>query len=293
MKTIPEISFSKSNRKEIDFEVFTIQSLFRRKDELKTPIDEPHRVGFYHILLITEGQGTHYIDFQPYKFHAGSIIVIAKGQVQAYELSADREGFLILFTERFLFKNLIHSDVLSSYSLYNYYLHSPVTQIEETQHHSFIKIIEEIYHEYYLQDEFAKEDLLRLLLKVILLKVERIIRRSTPPERNTDWLNTFVLFKNHLEKSHHKTRNAEDYADMLNISYKHLNSICKSITGSTAKKCIDEFVVLEIKRQLAVSDASVKELTYVFGFDEPSNFVKYFKKHTSITPSLFKKSLKT
>ncbi|MBU2648666.1 helix-turn-helix transcriptional regulator [bacterium] len=292
MKTIPEISFSRSNRKEIDFDVFTLQSLFARKDKMEIALDEPHRVGFYHILYITEGRGTHYVDFQPCQFQQGSIVVIAKGQVQSFELADDRDGFLILFTESFLLKNLIHSDVLSYHSLSNSYFHSPVIQTEATHHHSFGNIFKEIYDEYGLPDDYIKERLLRLLLKVILLKAERIIRRTTPQEGNSDWFTTFGLFKNHLEQSHHQTRNAEDYADMLNISYKHLNTICKSITGDTAKKCIDEFVVLEIKRQLAISDVSVKELTYFFGFDDPSNFVKYFKKHTSLTPLSFRQSLK-
>ncbi|SLM29662.1 Transcriptional regulator, AraC family (fragment) [Desulfamplus magnetovallimortis] len=71
-----------------------------------------------------------------------------------------------------------------------------------------------------------------------------------------------------------------------------MNKIAKAITGNTVKSFIDNFVILEIKRQLAVSDISIKELTYLMGFEEPTNFVKYFKKHTSQSPAQFKKILK-
>lgn len=47
-------------------------------------------------------------------------------------------------------------------------------------------------------------------------------------------------------------------------------------------------MVLEIKRALATSNASVQEITYTFGFDEPTNFVKYFKKHTGYSPAQFR-----
>ncbi|MBU2628285.1 MAG: helix-turn-helix domain-containing protein, partial [Proteobacteria bacterium] len=123
-------------------------------------------------------------------------------------------------------------------------------------------------------------------------KAERIKRTLIPKEKNSEWFIRFGAFRNHLENHLTETRNAKEYAEMMNISYKHLNDICKSVTGSTAKEFIDNFVVLEIKRHLAISDISVKELTYELGFDEPTNFVKFFKKRANQTPSQFKNDLK-
>lgn len=161
---------------------------------------------------------------------------------------------------------MIHSDILSTNRLYNYHLYELVLQPEETGAELFKKIVNEMYWEYLLSNDFAKE-------------------------KNTEWFTTFSAFKNHLEKHFAETRNAKDYAKMMGISYKHLNAVCKSITGSTAKACIDQFIILEAKRRLAISDISIKELTYTLGFDEPTNFVKFFKKHTLKSTSQFKKNL--
>ena len=79
---------------------------------------------------------------------------------------------------------------------------------------------------------------------------------------------------------------------MMSVSYKHLNTIRKEISGFTAKQFIDNHVILEAKRYLATTDISIKELTYDMGFDEPTNFVKFFSKHTQMTPAVFKKFLK-
>lgn len=84
---------------------------------------------------------------------------------------------------------------------------------------------------------------------------------------------------------------AKDYAAHLKISHKHLNTICKYATGKTSKQYIDSNIIIEIKRWLSSSSHSVKELTYKFGFDEPTNFLKYFKKHTGKTPIQFKSEL--
>lgn len=291
MKTIPKIPFLKKIKADIEFEIFTLNSLFSRQDELNFSLDKPHRVDFYHILYITKGIGLHYIDFRPYNFKEGSILFISRGQVHAFDVCPENDGFLILFTEAFLSKNLIHSDTLSFYRLYNYHLHLPIMQSEEIGNMNLMNIINEIYEEYYFSDDFAKEEILRLLLKLLLLKAERIKRTLIPQERNSEWFIKFGSFRNQLEKHFSETRNAKEYAKMMNISYKHLNEICKSVTGSTAKEFIDNFVILETKRHLAMSDISIKELTYELGFDEPTNFVKFFKKHTLQTPSQFKLTL--
>ena len=148
-----------------------------------------------------------------------------------------------------------------------------------------------MHMEYLQRDNFAKEEILRLLLKLLLLKAERIKRTLIQKEKNTEWIKTFTNFKNRLEKHFTETRNAKEYAEMMGISYKHLNEVCKSITGNTAKSFIDRFIILETKRHLAISDISIKELTYALGFDEPTNLLKFFKKHTYQSPAQFKKSL--
>lgn len=291
MKEIPKITFTKKSKIEIEFEIFTISSLFSRQDKLDLVLDKPHRVDFYHVIYITRGTGAHYIDFNPYAYTEGSIIFISKGQVHAFDVRSDTDGFVILFTDDFLSKNLIHSDILSFYRLYNYHLHKPVIQPEESGGDVFKIIVNEMYWEYQLSNDFAKEEILRLLLKLLLLRAERIKRTLIPKEKNTQWFTTFSVFKKYLEKHFAETRNASDYAKMMKMSYKHLNGVCKSITGNTAKAFIDQFIILETKRRLAVSDIPVKELSYALGFDEPTNFVKFFKKHTRQSPSQFRKKL--
>ena len=288
---IPRIPFFKRSKPEIEFEIFSISSLFSRHDKLDLSIDKPHRVEFYQIHYISKGTGVHFIDFKPYQYNEGSIIFISKGQVQAFDVQSKMDGFLILFTNDFLSKNLIHSDILSIYRLYTYHLHEPVIQPEETGRELFRNIVNEMYWEYLLSDNFAKEEILRLLLKLFLLRVERIKRTLILKEKNVELFSTFSVFKNYLENRFTETRNAKDYAKMMNISYKHLNEVCKSITGNTVKEFIDQFIILETKRHLATSDISMKELTYALGFDEPTNFLKYFKKHTGQSPSKFKKKL--
>lgn len=288
MVEIPKIPFFKTTRTEIEFEIFTFDNLFSRQNKLKHPLDKPHRVEFYQILFTTKGSGTHFIDFQQYEYTPNSILFISKGQVHAYELNPKREGFILLFTEAFLSKNMIHSDLLFLYRLYNDHLQLPILRPEETGGNNLIYTINEIYEEYNCMDSFAKEDILRLLVKLFLLKIERIKHSLIPNNKNVEKFIKFGIFRNQIETHFTETRNANEYAQMMGLSYKTLNEICKAVTGTTAKQFIDDYIILEIKRHLATSDISIKELSYRLGFDEPTNFIKFFKKHTLHTPFQFK-----
>lgn len=48
--------------------------------------------------------------------------------------------------------------------------------------------------------------------------------------------------------------------------------------------------MLEAKRLLAYSSLSIKEIGFELGFGEPTNFNKYFRKHTGMAPMQFKYS---
>jgi len=78
---------------------------------------------------------------------------------------------------------------------------------------------------------------------------------------------------------------------MMSISAKHLNVVVKTFTLNTAKYFIGQYVLLEIKRAIMSTNNSLKEIAYEMGFEEVTNFTKFFKKHTGLTPKVFKINL--
>lgn len=288
MSDIPEVGFNRRDDSKLEFEIFHLSKLFERSSEITPSIYQPHRVSFHLIFFITSGSGGHFIDFKPYDFREGSLVFVSKGQVHAFDSQSKYEGFLMLFTEGFITDNFIKSDVLSLNRLYNYYLGTPVIEPNAIGIKVFRSLVSEIAKEFDYADNFAKEEILSLLLRVLLLKAERIKKTLLPVEKAGAFAR-FGAFQKLLEGHISVSRNAQFYAEKLGISYKHLNTICKSVTGATAKEFIDRHLILEIKRLLAVSDHSIKELGYEMSFEEPTNFVKFFKKHVGLSPAQFRK----
>jgi AraC-like DNA-binding protein len=289
MNTIPDVAFRKRTGRHLEFEIFTLQSLFHRQPPIRGHgMDAPHRIHFFIIFFITQGQGNHVIDFQYYPYQPGTMFFISKGQVHAFEISQINDGYMLLFTETFLQKHFIQPEMFSFYRLYNYHIYTPVIQPEEYETEDFSSIINNIAQEYACPEDQVKKEILACYLKLLLLKAERIKEATTTKIRHSHWYHTFLLFKHTLETRYTTSRNAKEYAEMLHISYKHLNTICKEFTSLSAKRFIDRWMILELKRQLAISDLSVKEIAYQSGFDEPTNLVKFFKQRTGQTPTQFR-----
>ena len=101
---IQKISFDRSKNPHISFDIFPLELLLQKKDIGHDPTDV-HRVDFYVVLIITEGNGWHTIDFEDYELQRGSVLSIRKDQVHNFHRS-NVKGWIVLFTEEFAVSDL-------------------------------------------------------------------------------------------------------------------------------------------------------------------------------------------
>ena len=111
---------------------------------------------------------------------------------------------------------------------------------------------------------------------------EREWRKSGFSEiRKGEELDYIILFKNLLDEKFRVVKSVSEYAVLMSVSEKKLNRTTSLTLGKTPKQLIDERIILEAKRLLAYTNNSIKEVGFDLGFDEPTNFIKYFRKHES------------
>jgi AraC-like DNA-binding protein len=137
-----------------------------------------------------------------------------------------------------------------------------------------------------------QSDILQNLLHNFLLHSEREIRKQkfTKIKKGAD-LDYVILFKDLLEKDYKNQKQVNYYAKEIFITEKRLNQATTKVLGKSPKEIIDDRIMLEAKRILAHTTESVKEIGYNLGFDEPTNFIKYFKKHFQSTPTEFREKI--
>lgn len=285
---IPSVQFSSSDAAEGLIEIVDLEELYKRRNSLTHNPEEPHRLDFFLLLYVTEGTGAHFIDFEEWQFNGGDLLFVNKHQINAFDLSNNPKGSAILFTDTFIEK--VQSNMMMP--LFSpFYLKKSYTPILKAS--SSLKVsCDHLLSEIYKESNIAQNNSLTsmFLFSALFLMIERERTATQSQQLSKKENDTFHKFIALLETRFTETRNAVDYAEQLFVTYKTLNLLCKRITGSTAKQLIDAYTILEAKRRLVLGKEHVQKLAYELGFDEVTNFTKYFKKHTLMTPSQFKES---
>jgi len=101
-----------------------------------------------------------------------------------------------------------------------------------------------------------------------------------------------LQFKKDLKEHFNKEKAVKFYADKQFISTKTLNIATREIINQSTKQYISEYIVLLAKRMLTSTSFTTTEIAYELGFDEPTNFTKFFKKKEKVTPVMFQKEHK-
>lgn len=81
------------------------------------------------------------------------------------------------------------------------------------------------------------------------------------------------------------------FAEKLFIHPGHLTNTIKRTTGKSPCDFMEQGIVAEAERLLKETDLSVAEIAMIFAYDEPTNFIKFFKGMNGMTPLQFRKSI--
>jgi AraC family transcriptional activator of pobA len=81
-----------------------------------------------------------------------------------------------------------------------------------------------------------------------------------------------------------------DYADVLGSSQATLTRSCREMTGKAPGALVNERRLLEAKRSLSLTTASVKQIASELGYDDPAYFARSFRRHVGTTASDFRRN---
>lgn len=269
-----------------EFELIGIEQLYNDNSDKLTTL---HRIGFYHILWFQKGNPTHLVDFNPIEIRPDTILFLNKDTVQRFDKKSGFDGKAILFTDNFFCKTETDTKYLRNSILFNDLFSVSQIQISETAS-LFADLFKLMEKELENENDISQPDILKNLLHNFLLLSERERRKQdfTGIKKGADF-DYVMLFKDLLEVHYRKLKQVSSYAKMISVTEKRLNQATSKTLDKSPKQMIDERVMLEAKRLLAHTNESIKEIGFDLGFDEPTNFIKYFRKHSNSTPVEFRK----
>lgn len=290
-RDVIEIAYDNPDRSPAGIEVLTFAAL---KPRVKREVARrPSRLDFHQLMLVRGGEGSAMIDFVTYPCARGTLLHLRPGQVQRLPAGddgrlADLDAVLLLFTADFPPPLPATREVLDGFG--------PVAwPVPPEAFDGIERAVAEVAAEYRtLQNADESPELttalLRQLLAALLIRMARLNTASGSIAGADEGTEAYLAFRNELERAFADTRSVEDFAARLGYSPRTLTRACLAATGRTAKQLADARVALEAQRLLAHTDQPVSAIGRALGFSEPTNFGKFFTRHTGRTPGDFRRT---
>jgi AraC-like DNA-binding protein len=253
----------------------------------KTGLQAPQRPTFHHLITLSSGSLWHMVDFTGYALKPGSWLWIRPGQVQQWGDLHDAEGTVILFERDFLDPGTVATARADD-------PHAPVLRTPDAEGRRALEMA--MTH---LGSEFqalggisleAHVAVLRHLLAVLVLRLAQPATLVGSPAPDPG--QTFVGFRDAVERDFARTRRLEDYARALGYSPRTLSRATLAGAGIGAKEFIDRRVILEARRLLAHGDQPASRIAAQLGFTSATNFSKYFHQRTGQSPIAFRAAVR-
>ena len=280
---IAQYHLHKAHPEKLQFQIHDLNTYRKKSGSLAA---KAHSHSYYQIIWFFNTGGTHTVDFKTYDIKKNNILFITKDAVHAFDENLEVRGWLIHFNESFFMHNDV--DVFLKYNIFSS-LENPFYEINEETNNTVSSYITLMQSEMNRKHLFGNEDLIRFSLKSFLIILERIHQKDKKQiEFNNHHELIFAKYKVLVEENYTKNLSISNYAAILNISSKTLTNITKEIVGKPASKIIAERIVLEAQRLLRFTSLQISEIAFKVGFEDASYFVKHFKRHIGVSPSIYR-----
>lgn len=247
---------------------------------------------FIKILLVRAGSSIH-IDFKKYDLKKDALFFININQKYELHKLGDKDSYLIYYNRDFYCVEIHDKEVSCDGILYNNVYDIPVVFLSKEHAILMEGIVKELVGELN-REESSVEEMLRILLKEIIIKSTRIWKTShaLDDKENTHEVEFLRKFSQLVELNFRQYHTVADYASILSITPKALTKRFNKYAEMTPNDVIKDRIILEAKRLLAHSELSVKEIAYQLGYEDPAYFNRLFTKVSAIAPAEFRRQYK-
>jgi len=240
------------------------------------------RYNFYQLIWFEEikGDKRYFLDFNEYTLQDNQLLLVFPGQIDMMN-PQEKKGYLFA----------IHGDVFFNINqhLNSDYLNGYFSNIFLTPDKKTKEILEKI--KALLFEEYDSENRITLMqtyMEAFLFHVASLFEDTVTFSNRPD-LPVAKLMRL-VDNNFIHERESSFYAGHFGVSIKKINEISLRGTGKTVKQHLQERLILEIKKEIRLNRKSLKEIAFDLGFNEAAYFTRFFKQHTTMTPTEFRDS---
>lgn len=244
----------------------------------------PRRPAFHELLVVRSGRLHCSVDFRDCDAGPGTWLWVRPGQVVRFHAPPEQaQGTAVLFPTGFV-------NTRGAVAAGN---RNPVCRPlapAGTDRSQLECLLESLGQEYRRLGDLPLDDhieVMRHLTSALMIRLAHL--EEGTPRPHTDRNQAFLRFREAVEEGFAHTHRVEDYARRLGYSLRTLTRATREAAGVGAKRFLDERVLLEAKRMLVHTTAPSAEIGARLGFPEATAFSAFFRRHTGLSPSAFRR----
>ena len=266
--------------------------LVRNSDFVKrnTPQGIPLRAKEYRINIIKEGHITYNMNLIDYPLEAGDVLITPPNTIGVFDRVPEHFSTDIIILPLYISDLASKSEKKLPTGVTH--LHLDDEEFERLKHlldllEGYIRI--DLKHPH--SDNRCSDHVNYLLLTIFYDLIELCSDNELPStQKGRDSL-TFNKFLSLVNEYGMRERNLGFYADKLNLSTSLMTTLIMEQSGRPPMDWIVQTTIMEARMLLCHTDLLIFEISSQLHFSEPSAFIRFFRKHTGMSPGAYRKAM--
>lgn len=251
--------------------------------------DSPFRMDYYALCICTAGKISIEIDNLKYHIDAHTFLIAAPSTIVKFlETSNDFKMKLLFFDKNFLIKNMSDPFIIEKMNLFPNGSYS-IVKTNKKDSALLQNLLDYLKKKSRKQGKFT-EEIVRTIVFNLLLETADIMEKQNNDafEKENGKKDIYLKFGKLIRENIKQYRTVQFYAEQLFVSRKYLIEVIKKASGKTPHQVIDEALLKEAYVMLGDPDITISEIAFELQFNSASAFGRFFKKHTSLSPSEYR-----
>jgi len=258
---------------------------------------EPISFDFYKISFVKNFNGFVQIGNTKIDGENGVLHFVEPEQMYTCNSTNPWKGYEILIHSDIFKKHFTHKKI-SAYDFFSYEVNETLL-LAEDEEKLVNNLMKMAWDEFNNSKDTFSIPIILSYISTLLNLTERFYARQFDTRKKLS--NQLASNFNGLLKTYYSESTAVEpqqpsvqyFADKLNVTPNYLSDTIKHHSGKSALTLIHDFVIEEAKAQLTTSTSTVSEISSKLGFEYPNYFSRLFKQKTSLSPTEYRKSVKS
>ncbi|MHC3994165.1 AraC family transcriptional regulator [Thiomicrolovo sp. ZZH C-3] len=247
----------------------------------------PLRFDYYALFLRLRGETIRSVNHFDYTIRPQALQLVCPGSIYAFrDISDESKTYVLLFDKAFIEKENLSSDALDPLFAFHR-LHQNDVVLDTATYAKVLALFEQLSFELRQKKEDFRS-MAKMLITQLLFILKREKQNAGLPQNLTRAEQLSAEFLVLIEEHFWNKKSVKAYAEMLDVTPKHLSETVKATLHRSALSYIHLRIIKEIQYLLCFGNMSIKQIAYALNFESPSQLGRFFKNHEGICPKEYR-----